>query len=30
MDRTVERLLYPPEQAKVKVAGDAHLRSFTD
>jgi succinate dehydrogenase hydrophobic anchor subunit len=30
MDRTVERLLYPPEQAKMKVAGDAHLRSFTD
>jgi hypothetical protein len=30
MDRTVERLLYPPEQAKVKVAGDANLRSFTD
>ena len=30
MDRTVERLLYPPEQSKVKVAGDAHLRSFTD
>ncbi len=30
MDRTVERLLYPPEQSKVKVAGDSHLRSFTD
>ncbi len=30
MDRTVERLLYPPEQSKVKVAGDAGLRSFTD
>jgi hypothetical protein len=30
MDRTVERLLYPPEQSKVKVAGEAHLRSFTD
>lgn len=30
MDRTVERLLYPPEQSKVKVAGDTHLSSFTD
>lgn len=30
MDRTVERLLYPPEQAKVKVGADGHLRSYTD
>jgi hypothetical protein len=30
MDRTVERLLYPPEQSKVKVAANANVRSFTD
>ena len=30
MDRTVERLFYPPEQSKMKVADDTHLRSFTD
>ncbi len=30
MDRTVERLLYPPDQSKMKPAGEPNLTSFTD